>query len=221
MKSGGAGPVPAAVRLSTLLDDVIRGGEQEVSLQEVVDRTGGRGGYLLLVFLCLPFTTPIPLPGVSTVLGFMIAWIALGGLTRNPGGQRLPAWLGRRRIPVEGQRRVLQFSRKFVGWIERMAKPRGGGWMLGALGRRAHALLLAGLAALLMLPLPVPFTNSIPGYAIIFVSVSLMERDGRLIFVGYALSLAAVVYIGAALLGGLGALGSMWNWILPNAPATP
>jgi hypothetical protein len=81
------------------------------------------------------------------------------------------------------------------------------------MSRRLHALLMVWLAALLMLPLPVPFTNSLPGYSIIVVSACLMERDGRVIFVGYLISLAASVYVMAALVGGMALIEAAWRWI--------
>jgi hypothetical protein len=47
------------------------------------------------------------------------------------------------------------------------------------------------------LPLPSPpffFTNTIPGYAIILLSASIMEQDGYLIWIGYAAAAANVVF---------------------------
>lgn len=198
-------------RLSELLGHVMQGTEGELNLQQVVDRTGGRGSYLLLVFLCLPFTTPIPLPGVSTVFGIVIGWIALAG----SGGQglRLPGWLGRRSLSVEKQQLVLRASRRLVGWIEKVVRPRRSHWLGTPVSRRAHGLLLAFLSSLLLLPLPVPFTNSLPGYGIILTSTCLMERDGRMIFVAYLVSLLATVYVLAALIGGVELIHLAWGWM--------
>lgn len=203
------------VHLSTLLTDLVDEADGQLSLQDIVDRTGDRGGFLLLIFLCLPFTTPVPLPGVSTVIGIVIAWIALTCLgTSTP---RLPAWLGRRTVSAERQKQVLLVSRPFVCWIEKAVRPRGGAWLTGMVGRRVHALLLTLLALLLLLPLPVPFTNSLPAYAIILLSACLMERDARLIFVGYALSLVASMYVGAALIGGAALIQAAWAWLVSGA----
>lgn len=204
------------VPLSTLLEQLVDGADGLLSLQGLVDRTGDRGGYLLLIFLCLPFTTPVPLPGVSTVIGVVIAWIALTGLGRS--NLRLPAWLGRRTVSAQRQRQVLSASRPFVRWIEKVVRPRRGGWLVGTFSRRAHALLLTVLASLLLLPIPVPFTNSLPAYAIILLSACLMERDGCLVFPAYLLSLIAALYVGAALIGGAALLQAAWDW-LSSGPA--
>lgn len=198
-------------RLSELLGHLLQETDDLLSLQQLVDRTGGRGSYLLLVFLCLPFTTPIPLPGVSTVFGIVIGWIALAG--SGTRGFRLPGWLGRRQISAGRLQLVLRASRRLVGWIEKVVRPRRSQWLAGAVSRRAHGLLLAFLASLLLLPLPVPFTNSLPGYGIILTSTCLMERDGRMIFVAYLVSLLATAYVLAALIGGAELLHLAWGWL--------
>ena len=208
-------PAPAAEaeepRLSELLGQLMQGTEGVLTLQQVVDRTGGRGSYLLLIFLCLPFTTPIPLPGVSTVFGVMIGWIALAG--SGSRGLRLPGWLARKSISVEQQQLVLRASRRLVQWIEKMVRPRRSHWLGGAVSRRVHGMLLAFLASLLLLPLPVPFTNSLPGYGIILTSTCLMERDGRMIFVAYLVSFLATAYVLAASIGGAELIHIAWGWL--------
>jgi hypothetical protein len=46
--------------------------------------------------------------------------------------------------------------------------------------------------------MPLPFSNTLPGLAIVILAVSMMELDGILVWAGYALSLGAVAYVGAA-----------------------
>lgn len=206
-----ADAISGDARLSALLGRMIREANDGVSLQQVVDRTGGRGAYLLLIFLCLPFTTPIPLPGVSVVFGVVIGWIAVAGSADR--GLRLPDWLGRRPMPMGRQQLVLRASQRLVDWIEKVVRPRGSAWLTHPASRRAHGLLLAFLASLLLLPLPVPFTNSLPGYGIILTSACLMERDGRMIFVAYLVSLVATVYVLAVLVGGAEVIHLGWAWL--------
>jgi hypothetical protein len=206
-------PLPHAdtLPLSALLGRALDGVEGGLTLQEIADRTGGRGGYLLLILLCLPFTTPVPLPGVSSVIGAVVLWVALS--SAGAGGLRLPVWLGRRVVGSDRLRAVLRASGRLLGWLEKAVKPRGSGWLATGVSRRLHALLMVWMAALLMLPLPIPFTNSLPGYAIILVSACLMERDGRVIFIGHLVSLAASVYVVAALVGGMALIERAWRWI--------
>jgi hypothetical protein len=213
MKASTPSPAHAdTLPLSALLGRVLEGVDGGLTLQEVADRTGGRGGYLLLILLCLPFTTPVPLPGISSVIGAVILWVAL--TSGGEGGLRLPRWLGGKVVGSDRLRGVLRASGRLLGWIEKAVKPRGNGWLVTRTSRRLHALLMVWLAVLLMLPLPVPFTNSLPGYSIILLSACLMERDGRVIFVGYLVSLVASIYVVAALVGGMALIEAGWRWVV-------
>ena len=213
MKASTPSPAPAdTLPLSALLGRVLEGVDGGLTLQEVADRTGGRGGYLLLILLCLPFTTPVPLPGISSVIGAVILWVAL--TSGGEGGLRLPRWLGGKVVGSDRLRGVLRASGRLLGWIEKGVRPRGNAWLVTRTSRWLHALLMVWLAVLLMLPLPVPFTNSLPGYSIILLSACLMERDGRVIFVGYLVTFVASVYVVAALVGGMALIEAAWHWVV-------
>ena len=60
-----------------------------------------------------------------------------------------------------------------------------------------NALLLTCLGLLLALPFPPlpPFTNSLPSYSLILVSAAMMEEDGLVIWIGYAVSVGTTIYL--------------------------
>ena len=72
------------------------------------------------------------------------------------------------------------------------------------------AIALSGIFLSLPIPPPFPLTNTIPGFAIIFLSLGLMERDGGFILCGYGLTLIAAIYV--ALIGLLGTAGIDQLW---------
>jgi hypothetical protein len=47
---------------------------------------------------------------------------------------------------------------------------------------------------LLMLPLPVPLTDFLPAYSMLFLALGTIERDGYLIVAGYALAVITTIY---------------------------
>ena len=49
-------------------------------------------------------------------------------------------------------------------------------------------------ALVLVLPLPIPFTNSFPAWAILLVAAGLLERDGLFILAGYLIFALGVLY---------------------------
>ena len=95
---------------------------ETVTLREVLALLHGRGYVLLVMVLALPFCQPIPLPGLSTPLGLIIAII----------GARLAMgwkpWLPKRlldlRLPPKLFAKVFQLTQKIVLWFERLLRPR-------------------------------------------------------------------------------------------------
>jgi hypothetical protein len=169
--------------------------DDPLTLNRLLNQTEGRGLFIVVILLSLPFITPIPLPGVSTVLGLIIGVLAVRLAVGLPPS--LPKSLGDRPLDTGVSRKVLAASVKILGVIERLARPRRSAW----LGWRAVCFINAGLIALmaflLMLPFPPfpPFTNSLPAYSIILLAASMMEEDGVLIWVGYAVSVGTAIYI--------------------------
>jgi hypothetical protein len=199
-------PSAKAEPLSTVITRLLDEPNGRLTINGLLQRTAGRGIFLFLILLCLPFITPVPLPGVSLVVGgvvVILGWRHGLGLTA-----RLPAWLGERELPLARRRRVLQFSLKFVRLLERLARPRH--------HRCLNGCVLAALGLLLTLPLPVPFTNSLPGYAVILISASIMERDGLLIWAGYLVGLLALAYLVFIVVGGVHLFGWSWRSLHPG-----
>ncbi len=48
----------------------------------------------------------------------------------------------------------------------------------------------------------VPFSNTMPALAVLFLSVGLLQRDGLCILYGHLVNLATIVYFTALVMGG-------------------
>ena len=162
-----------------------------ITPNDLLLHTEGRGLYVVIVVLALPFLTPIPI-GLSLPFGLIIAALSirlLGGKTVT-----LPNWLGGREIPPRVRQLILGGGVRSLRWIEKWIRPRRSAWMGWAAVRSAHAGLLIFMALVLALPLPIPLTNTFPALAIILISLSMMEEDGVAIFLGYLMTLVTVAY---------------------------
>jgi hypothetical protein len=190
---------PLSQRLAKIL--AISPNAPPITLNQILERTEGRGIYLVIMLLSLPFIVPVSLPGVSTVLGLTIVVIALRLAVGKPA--RLPKFLGERQLPPALEKKVIVGSMKFLRFIEKLVKPRKTLWLTSRYARFGHGLLLTFLGLLLALPFPPfpPFTNSLPTYAIILVAASMMEEDGLTIWFGYALAVGTVIYLGLVIEG--------------------
>lgn len=186
-----AGPKPR--KLSEELADLrARSGERAVTLREVLYTLGGRGYMLLVLLLALPFITPIPLPGLSTPFGLAIALIAL----RLSLGQRplLPKNLQRRELPAGFIGKLFLVAEKVFRFFEKFLRPRFTYLTDTPLLVQLHAVLMLLAALALLLPLPIPFTNSFPAWTIMLVAAGLLERDGFFILAAYVIFAAGVLY---------------------------
>ena len=208
---------PPPRRLSEELELILQEFDvEEVTLREVMNVLHGRGFILLMLLLSLPFCTPIPLPGLSTPLGCVILLIAV----RLALGQKpwLPARFLDLRLPPATFRRVFAFTRRLVLGFERLLRPRLTWVSASPRRQQLHALPIVLCAIFLLLPLPVPFSNVIPAWAIILMAAGLLERDGAFILAGYGCAALATVFFGAIGVLGVGAVDIIWQWVT-QAPA--
>jgi hypothetical protein len=181
-----------------------------VTLREVIYTLRGRAYHLLLILLALPFITPIPLPGLSTPFGLAIAFIAL----RLTLGQRpwLPMKLQRKELPPGFFGKVISVAAWVILRLEKLLRPRLAPLTDSGL-LQLHALMMLLAALTLLLPLPIPFTNSFPAWAILLLAGGLLERDGVAVLLGYVVFVAGVFYF--IFLGGAAAQGvtALRQWL--------
>jgi hypothetical protein len=166
----------------------------QLTLNTLIEQTEGRGIYLVMVLLCLPFVTPVPLPGLSVLLGLVIEFLALRLAFELP--PRLPKFVGDHSLPPDKMQKVLRGSVKFLRFMERIVRPRRTGWMTWQAARFVNALIIAAMAFLMALPLPPipPLTNMLPSCAIVLLALSMMEEDGVMIWIGYIASACTTIY---------------------------
>jgi len=189
---------PAAQRetLSESLNSLLEESATEsVTLNELMGKTRGRGLYIVLILLSLPFITPIPLPGLSTVLGLTMAALAARLALGLP--PRLPKFIGARKISRKRLRAMVGASARILRAIDQLAKPRHSGWLEWRTARLGNAMLLVLMGLFLAFPHPpvIPFSNSLPSWAVILLALAIMQRDGILVWVAYAVAVGTSIYL--------------------------
>jgi len=183
--------------LQAALNRSIEGiGGADVTLRDLLARIGDHGPLLLCAVMTVPFLLPISVPGVSTVFGLAI--ILLGfGIAAN----RLP-WLPARIMDraLDGQKleAVLRRGLQLAERIERVIRKRVEAVTTGRLMNRLNGLAIVAGGVLLMFPLGlVPFSNTLPAFAILFLSLGMAQRDGAFVLAGYMMLLVTVIYFAA------------------------
>jgi hypothetical protein len=208
-------PTPASSRgrLSTDIERLLEAfAHREVTLGEIIALMQQRAYSFLLLIVALPFCTPVPLPGLSTPFGLVIAFIGLRiacGLS-----PWLPERMLRLRLPAKWLPKMFRAVERPVRWIEHFLRPKFSRLVLAPALRRVHGAVICVCGLLLLLPLPIPFTNFFPAVAIVLLACAMLEADGRFSIAGGIFFVVALAYFALLGVGGgavMQQVGAWWN----------
>ena len=191
-------------RISSILEALPRAVDGDrISFGDLVDSFEQRAYGPLIVIFAAPNMLPVALPGISAVLGapliLLTAQLMIG--RRRPW---LPGLLRRRSLARESFEGLVGRIVPRLQRMEEMISPRMP-VLTGMLGKRIIGALGVVLALIIMLP--VPFGNAVPGLALVVMSVGLLGRDGLAVLAGGLIGVAGLViasgFVYGAILGGL------------------
>lgn len=166
-----------------------------ITLRHLLDLIGEQGLLFLCALLAIPFLLPVSIPGVSGVFGPAIILIA-AGITANRMPW-LPRRLARKEFNSEKLKGTLARGLHIVERIERVVRPRLRSLTAAGLPARLNGIAIIFAAVLMMAPFGlVPFTNTLPAFAILLLSIGMSQRDGLVVIGGYLFILATLIYFG-------------------------
>lgn len=168
---------------------------QTITLRQLMSAMGEQGFLFLCALLTLPFLIPVSIPGVSTVFGAAIIMISLAIiLNRMPW---LPARLLNRQIETEKLVPTLRKGADMVSKLDRFVRPRLRFLTTAGLVNRLNGAAIMYGGILLMFPLGlIPFSNTLPGIAILLLAIGMLQRDGMTVLAGYFFLAATTLYFG-------------------------
>ena len=198
--------------LRSQLEDIIeRLPSGSMSLGELLAVIGDEGLLVLSILLTLVFLIPVSIPGVSTVFGAAILLVGISRLSGRP--LWVPKALAERPLPADRLRPALTGGMSWVRRLERVSRPHR---LAGVVDGRAQHLFnnLAFIFAALLLMAPfgfVPFSNTIPGIALLLYAVGFIQRDGGAVLLGHLATIGTVIYFSVLIGGGGMALTHLWQ----------
>lgn len=158
------------------------GKTEEIRLEELFEHLSNRGNAFPSLVFSIPFFLPVPIPGLSTLLGMIIM---IGGIGLILGKKPwFPKRWADKKIRTSLITKAAHFGAKVSYWIERVTIPtqkvivKYPSWVNQSAG---VIILLCGF--LLALPLP-PGTNFPPAFSIFFLALGVLEENIVLIFIG-------------------------------------
>lgn len=189
--------------------------EDRVTVAMILSLSGRQGLLILSLFLTIPFMVPVSIPGVSTIFGFMIVLIGFSLVWDVP--LKLPERVMARTVAADKLKQALEKGAVWVSRLEKISHPRMDYLTRGLSARRINGLVLVVAALLLMAPFGfVPFSNTLPGLAILFLAIGLLQQDGVCILLGYVTVVLTSIYFAFLILGGAVLFSYLWSFLVAS-----
>jgi hypothetical protein len=113
-----------------------------------------------------------------------------------------------REIPYKTLTRTIEVSLAVSSRLERILHPRLQFFKHWTSFTFINGLMIMSSAFILLLPIPIPFTNTFPALSIVLLAAGMIEEDGAAILAGYILAAGAWTYI--FFLWWMGKVGMGW-----------
>ncbi|MCU4654221.1 exopolysaccharide biosynthesis protein [Roseibacterium sp. SDUM158016] len=187
-----------AVTISRRLSKLAEDAESEtVTLDWVLEQLHERAFGLFLLVLALPCCIPF-LYGIPQIVALPLMFISVQMLLGRDVPW-LPRKLGARTVTQDALRNLARRAEPWLRRIEAVSRPRLAAMTRTPLDRVVGLALVVFSASILV---PLPGTNTVPGIAVVIVSMGLLQRDGILVILGALLGtawIASLVFAGASL----------------------
>jgi hypothetical protein len=163
-----------------------------ITFKDFLELIGEQGGFLSCIVLVAPFLFPVSFPGSSLPFGLAILLINIGIIfKRHP---LIPKSIMDYNISQNNMLKVLSGMSRVLSGLDKFTRPRLTVLADGPLMEYVNSSVIIVCSFLLMLPLPVPLTDFLPAYSILFLALGSIERDGYLILAGYSVATVTVIY---------------------------
>jgi hypothetical protein len=193
----------APLQTSEMLQRLLRQHSGEtIRLGELVHSLGNRAFGPTLLICALPEAMPLPIAGVSAIIGAPLVMFSAQLVLGFPSPW-LPRWLMNRAFKRKDFEKVVMRVLRYLKRSERVIRPRWQ-WATCPIVERFLGLLFFLLA--LVIILPIPFGNMLPALAVMVISLGLIESDGLLVIVGTIASLIILIVM-------TGAIAALFSWI--------
>ncbi|AFY93956.1 exopolysaccharide biosynthesis protein [Chamaesiphon minutus] len=184
------------MKLSQILSQLlVEYAERPLPLSILLERSGTNGFGTIAGILTIPMLIPLPIPlaGFSTLVGSGIILVGCQ-LVLGYSKPYLPKRIARIELSPTASQKLLKNINRLLQPLERMSKNRFSRFSNSWWGYRIIGMCLAWDALLMSLPLPIPLTNLVPAYTLLFLAIGLLESDGLFILIGYGMTMVTTIF---------------------------
>lgn len=177
-------------RISHILENFLSNVKNKyITIGEMRDRLEGRAFATLMLIFALPNLIPLPIPGISTILGTPLIILSFQFMMGRKAPW-FPKWLKNKQIKTTRIERAIKYVVPKIKKIEIIFSPK-----LVFLVEPPMERILAGfcLIAAIIMALPIPLANWLPALSIFILSLAILERDGILAILGLCAFAGAIM----------------------------
>lgn len=169
--------------------------DKKIPLSELENALTPLSRDLVSLVLVVPFLQPIPIWGVSSVLGMAVALLHLQVVLKG-GSAGFPVRIQKFSITVKHLLVMLHGAQRILTILAKAPELKGP--LFTAVSQsRIVSFQSSILGALLMLPLPIPASNMIPALGVLFFVVGILAENIIFLFLGYISFVLNILFFGA------------------------
>lgn len=185
---------------------------EKVTLAGLLDKLGDKAIAFVLLVFAIPAIIPTPGIPAGMIFGTALAILSLQIIV-GAKSMKLPAFLGRLSVSRSIIELTAEKAAPRLAKLESLLRPRGHVLtrMLGSAGLGIVVFIMAVLIAL-----PIPFGNVLPGLAVLAIALGLAQRDDVAVLVGLVLAVLSVLTSVALIYGGWALIS---GWLGMGQPA--
>ncbi len=161
----------------------------EITLEKLADGLQDEALLVICLISILPFLQPVPIPGLSSLLGFVVFMQGIGLMfLKKP---ILTKKMKSVTISKEKFELIYKSAEKFTK-ITKMISLYSHPWTNSRASHVICGFAIVLSAAFLSLPLPVPMSNFVPALSIALICVGLLEEDLFLVITGLSVTVVVI-----------------------------
>ncbi len=192
---------------SDVLERLGQGDEPKLSLREMVEAFGERGFGAVILMLALMALFPWP-PGGKAVFSIPIILIA-AEMALQREKVWLPRWMLKLSVSRDSYRTTAAKVLPRLRRVERLTRPR---WPV-LTGEAADVVIgVICIMLALMMALPVPFGDALPGLTLALFGLGIIQRDGAFILAGLFGTAVCGVYLALVWATVVAAVSGVGHW---------
>ncbi len=165
--------------------EIIAKNHHEIEIKKILEILSGRGIFICFILLNLPFCLPLQIPGLSTPFGIILCLLSLRLIFRR--NVSFPSHFATKKIKSKHLIKFIQGLRKCFLFVKKISRKRLIFLIQGGPTQRLHGIFFLFCSFFLSIPFPIPLTNFLAAMPVVAISLGILEEDGLLVILGYAI----------------------------------